>query len=553
MLKNKKIISFVFITFLLSASALAETAPLSFEDKSPLMSSVDLGEGRISLDLKSISVPDLFRLLSMKTGKTIVPSRSLKGRIDLFLNDTSYDEALDIILVSQGYAVEKKDDIYYVMTNEEYLANFGIPFLERREVKNISFRYADPDNLQVVLSELKSEIGKVIVDKSTSTLILLDTPEKNTLMEKTIALLDRPLKTKVYSLNYASAEKIKSHVEEMTTAGIGKVIVDERSRNIVVTDVPGNIAKIDGLIQALDAETEQVYIKAEIIQLTFTDNSQQGVDWTRLFKQKRFDGLTFNSDFNVLTGSEANFGKMSVGVAGSNSYTLMLEFLEEQGEVKILSRPQIAVVNNQDAQIHVGVEQPFISSTLSKNDTSSSESYTDEVEYKDVGVMLRVKPVIGRDGFITVDIKPEISSIKETITTNAGSVIPVLEKSTAESKIKVKDGSMVMIAGLIQDKRSDVEKGIPILKDLPMLGNLFRNSVVENEKTELIVFLTPTLMRGDVSVLNTDFANNVPADIMPEEYKNRVILQELMNISKADKLIDAADSKKRNIKGLKEL
>ena len=537
-----KILIFFSAVILTGNAFIAEAAP---ENTVPIQN-VDLGEGRISLDLKGIAAGDLFRIFSLKTGWTIVSSRNIKDRINIFLNDTTYEEALEIILVSQGYAVEKREDFYYVMTEEEYLRRFGTPFRETRIAKTMGFRYADADNLRTVLSELKSAVGKIIVDKSTSTLIILDIPEKVEMLTKTALMLDKPLKTKVYELSYASAEEIKDNVEAVLTRDIGKVVVDERARTLVVTDAASNIAKVDEIVKALDAETQQVYIKTEILQVTLTDKTQQGIEWSRLLKQSRFDQLTFSNDFDVLSSTAADYGRINVGVSGSNSYTAMIELLQEQGDVKILSRPQISVLNNEEARIHVGVEQPFISSTLSRNDTSSSESYSDDIEYKNVGVMLNVKPVIGSDGFITMEINPEISSIKETITTSAGSVIPVLEKSTAQSKVKVKNGSMIMIGGLIKDKISLTEKGVPVLKDIPVLGNLFKNKTDETERTELVIFLTPTLVRGDVSVVNAEFAEYVPGELMPYEYKDRMIYNELRTLSTVEVFED------EEIRGLKE-
>ena len=140
--------------------------------------------GNISIDLKSVDIIELLRILSLKTGRTIVPGKSLSGRITIFLNNVSFDDVLDIILLSQGLACHKSGEIIYVLTNPEYKAIHGKDYLEARKMSTVRLTYAKPAGIFNAISQLKSEIGKIIVDEASGTIILMDIPEKLELMEK---------------------------------------------------------------------------------------------------------------------------------------------------------------------------------------------------------------------------------------------------------------------------------------------------------------------------------------------------------------------------------
>jgi type II secretory pathway component GspD/PulD (secretin) len=125
------------------------------------------------------------------------------------------------------------------------------------------------------------------------------------------------------------------------------------------------------------------------------------------------------------------------------------------------------------------------------------------VQFVDIGVKLTVVPTIGRDGFVTMKIKPEISSAPTTVTTTAGSRIPIVETSEVETVVKVKDGSTIMIGGLLKEEKSDEISGAPGISKVPLLGALFRNRTKDNPKTELVIFLTPQIISGENPVQNT--------------------------------------------------
>ena len=183
------------------------------EKQAPPESALD----KISLDLKNVDIVELLRVVSLKTGKTIVPSKEVSGRVTIYLSNVSFNDVLDIILLTQGLALNKKDNVYYVMSEAEYKRMFGQDYTDQRKVQTIKLAYAKPSVVFNAISQLKSDVGKIVVDESTGTFILIDIPEKLELFNKTIKELDRPLSTAIYDLNYAKAADAKTHLNDAVT------------------------------------------------------------------------------------------------------------------------------------------------------------------------------------------------------------------------------------------------------------------------------------------------------------------------------------------------
>jgi len=495
-------------------------------------------EEKISFDFKNVEIVELLRILSLKTGKTIVPSNQITGRITVFLNNISFKDVLDIILLSQNLAVEKKEDIYYIMTAAEYKVHFGKEYFEPRELKTIRLSYARPANVFNAISQLKSAIGTVIADEASGTIILIDIPEKLEVLEKTAKELDQPLQTVIFDLNYATAKDATTQLSAAITEGTGSVIVDERSSKAIISDLPGNMDKIRTLVREIDKETKQVFIEVDIVEVTFSDKLERGIDWEKVFGTRSLDRLDLVGNFGQTLDA---YQRISVGQLSPNLYNVTLDFLETYGDVKIISQPRIAVVNNEEATILVGTRDAYISQTLSQAESTTVTS--ESIEFVDVGVQLAVTPTINEAGFIIMKIKPEVSSVAETIETSLGSRIPIVQTSVAETTVKVKDGTMIMIAGLRKETHENSVTGIPGLSRIPILGVLFGKRTKETALTELIVFITPYLTRGDVMLPGTEPEKVIPEDIMPDELKQEIAKKKKMEQAITEQLLPLEEMK----------
>ncbi len=448
-------------------------------------------DDKFSLDLKGIDIIEFFKILSSKTGLNIVPSKEVKGRVTLYLNDVTFEDVFDIILVSNGLASERKGNVINVVTEEEYEKLYGESYNEKRLVQTFKLEFAEPDAVFSAVKELKSTIGKIVVDSASATVIAMDTPEKLELIQSAIKEIDVPTQTLAFALKYATAKDIDAQISKVITKGVGQINIDERSNKVIITDLPKKLDKIRSMIAELDEQEQQVLIDAKIIQITLNDTFESGIDWERLFSAANLHSLKLEGAFSPAT-SLAKEGKISIGSVSSDDYTLAFELLQTLGRTEVLSSPRIVVLNNQEASILVGTREAYVTQTQSQ--AESTNVTAENVEFIDVGVKLHVVPVINREGDITMKIKPEVSSTKTPLITALGSKIPIVETSEAQTTLRIKDGNTIILGGLMKKEDNKTSYQLPFFGSIPFLGSLFKSRSDEKKKTELAIFITPRII-----------------------------------------------------------
>lgn len=471
----------------------AETTSEEFLPSSDIKEITDAnGEERISLDLRAINIIEILKILSVKTNKNIVPTQAVKGRVNLYINNVTFTDALDVILISNKLAADQRGDVLVIMTEAEYKALYGRDYNEAKEIKSFRLKHATPSSLFKVLESLKSSIGKIIVDAESGTVVLIDTPEAVKRMYETAAKIDIPLETKAFELQYAEAEDIKTKLDALITTGVGKVTIDERTNSILVTDLPGKMAALMQMVSLFDNETKVVFIETQILEIELEDRYQYGVNWERFMSD--FQGVHLTSTFppaSTLTQKQS----FVFGDLAEKNWRATFQMLNTLGDTRILSRPSLTVVNNSEASIMVGTREVYSTSSLSQ---SSDTTVTSEsIEFIEVGVKLNVTPTINADGFITMKIKPEVSSVVDTYTTANDNEIPVVQTSESSTTVKIRDGDMIMIAGLMKDTKTHSSMGIPLLHKIPFIGAMFGSRDSRDQKKEIIVFIKATILQGD--------------------------------------------------------
>lgn len=452
----------------------------------------DASPGKISLDLKGVDIIELLKILSVKMKINIVPTKDVTGRVSVFLNDVTFEDALDIILISNGLAAVQEKNIITVMTLEKYMEMYGRPYKETRKVRTIKLKNAAPKDIFSALAELKTTIGKIIVDEASGTVVLMDIPENLDLMEKTARTIDEAKEIEVFELRYAKAEDVKAQLDNIVTSGASRVELDARTNKIAISDLPDKMKTIRKMIEAFDDATKQVLIEAQIVQVALNDRTQMGIDWEKLFKNDNYKGMDLKGVFGQTLTS---YGQFTIGTMDDYKFNIVIQALSLITKTNILSRPRIAVCNNEEASILIGSKEVYFSQTQSQSTVTTTTA--ESVNYVDVGVKLNVTPRITEDGYVIMKIRPEVSSVRETATSPLGSEVPVVETSEAETTVKVKNGAMIMIAGLMKEDIRSTTNKIPILGDLPFLGALFRNTDDQKQKTELAIFITPRIITGD--------------------------------------------------------
>ncbi len=341
------------------------------------------------------------------------------------------------------------------------------------------------------LSQVKSDIGRVIVDESTNTLILMEAPPLIYRMDKLAHQMDQPLETRVFALNNSPVKTMVLLIQEAVTKGMGKVAMDERTNQVMVTDYPAKLEELARMIKAFDERSLEVFIEAKILQVSLSDKFQLGIDWQDfLSKQLKLQGLT---GLGLTSGGRIIFSSLDKKRAGEAE--IVLEALRTYGDTRILSEPRLTVVNNQEAKILVGSKEPYVTTQISQAGTGTAIT-AEQVSFIDVGVKLFVTPTITRDGFVQMKIRPEVSSKMGTLTTSQKNDIPIVETAEAETVLLVESGGTVILGGLIKDEVSSDQNRIPVLGDIPLLGRVFRTNKETTKRTELVVFLTPRIVSG---------------------------------------------------------
>jgi type II secretory pathway component GspD/PulD (secretin) len=453
------------------------------------------------------------------------------------------------MLRSNSLAYDKKGDIYNVMTEPEYRQLYGKNFFDTRQVCVFRLKYAIPEQAFSLLDAVKSEIGRLLVEPESGAVMLIDTPEKISEAQKTLEALEQKASVKVFNLKYAKAKDIEEQLRnQLDLKKVGMIRADERTNQVIVQTLPERMKDIEELITSLDKKTKAVLIDTKIIKIKLSNQSDTGVQWEGLFSVARQYGMTYIgstpfsavqaatdawrsrsevlSDMGGKVGSypfsgttssyssstKATLGKnMHIGIVnGKRDFDVLVNYLQTLGKSKIIASPSISVVNNQEAKIHIGERRAYVTTTTTTGTTTSTVS--EEVTYVDVGVRLSVTPTINEDGYVTMKVKPEISSIVGTVTSSSNNAIPIIDTSTAETTVIAKDGSTIIIGGLGREEKTMSSEQVPILGKIPLLGFLFRNKTETMEHVELIIMLTPIIFEGD-RFITTQEAEKFPAKL----------------------------------------
>ncbi len=279
------------------------------------------------------------------------------------------------------------------------------------------------------------------------------------------------------------------------TFGEVQIIADDRRNSLVILAAEQDYRMVESAIKKLDVVPLQVLIQASILEVTLRDDLSYGVEW--FFK----NGLQGGSS------GKAGIGRLDLGSTGisalspSFSYTVIdnvdqvriaLNALANESEVNILSSPSLMVLDNETATINVGDEIPV--PTRQAVSTIDPDAPTvNEIQFRKTGVALTVTPRVNNSGLVTMEIDQEVSSA--TATTSSELDAPTIQNRGISSTVAVNTGETIVLGGLIQDTQSESESGIPLLRDIPMLGKLFSQTASENLRTELLVMITPKVVR----------------------------------------------------------
>ena len=439
----------ILATFFLSVVALAAASEPT-EQAAPAVEAVTeqpaTGQtsNLISLDFKEADLQQVLRIISLKSGVDIVASPDVAGVVTMKLTNVPWDQALDIILRTYGFTYERKGNIVRVMTTD--------------------------------------------------------------------ALALEALSTEVFALGYAKAKDVPSIINEMLSDR-GRVKFDERTNTIVVTDIPPVLFQIKMVIERIDQPEQQVLIETRIVETKLERDENLGIDWSDTASVTQ-TASSFGSSFPfVADGTYGALGDRFFATPTTKSNTITLgtltgpalsatiNALKQRTDTKIVSNPTLAVMNNQEAKIHIGEEFPVPTFSV---DPSTGNTTISGFDSKTLGTVLSVTPHVNPNREVLVDLQPQIIAFSSNVTFSTGGSssvsLPRFTSQTVKTQVRVDDGQTVAIGGLV--KETDVKQvtRVPILGDLPIFGALFTQShhfdggTGPTLKQDLLIFLTVHLM-----------------------------------------------------------
>jgi type IV pilus assembly protein PilQ len=426
---------------------------------------------RLTLNFQDIDVRSVLQLLADTSGQNIVVSDSVAGNLTLRLQNVPWDQALDIVLRTKGLDKRRQDNVIIIGPTEELATREKAELAAHKEVQELS-----------------------------------------------------PTHTEFMQVNYAKVSDLAKLIKstggkDSMLSARGSLSVDERTNTLLVQDTSDKLADIRRLVQILDVPVKQVLIEARIVivsdtferdlgarfgvsaasSLTGGNNSLLAISGNNLATNQIAAGgvppkatsilpaTTLNNRYQVNTPAANTNGSLGVSLlAGSYLVDLELSAAQNEGKSEVISSPRVITANQKTATIMQGVEIPF-------QESASSGATT--TQFKDAVLKLKVTPLITPDNRVILDLDVSDDSVGQQVTSATGGSVPSIDTRQIITQVLVNDGQTVVLGGILDTTRSKAANKVPFLADIPILGFLFRSTIDINNKTELLIFITPKILR----------------------------------------------------------
>lgn len=400
----------------------------------------------ISLDFKDIDVLDVFRLIAEVSGFNVVIDPDVKGKITIRLDNVPWDQALDVILKNQGLDKEIEGNVMRIA----YMTKLRDERVLKRQMEEAKARIRERD-------------------------------------------------TKIVYLSYAKSADIAPLIKKLLSVQ-GDIIIDDRTNSLIVLDFTENIERAIKLIKILDVRTKQVFINAQIVRTDKNFSRQLGIQWGGRFVADAVHGNTSGYQFpnqymvDLQQGTEDGYavnlpsGSQLIGLTFGNVLDTLklraaLTAAESEGLTKTISNPRVTTSDNKKANVTSGSRIPY--QTFTKEGTG-------EIEWIDAGIKLDATPHVTHDNFISMNVSvtkdaPDFSNLVNGA--------PPINQNRASTDVIIKDGETLVIGGLNETIVGDSQARIPFLGRIPILGLLFKNMSKSNKFSDLLIFITPQIMK----------------------------------------------------------
>jgi type IV pilus assembly protein PilQ len=441
---------------------------------------------RLTLNFQDIETRAVLQLLADASGQNIVVSDSVQGSVTLRLQNVPWDQALDIVLRTKGLDKRRNDNVIIVAPTDELAAREKAELAARQDVQELAplrteylqVNYAKASDLAGLIKStgssggLLSKRGTVSVDERTNTLLLQDSSDRLDDIRRLVGTLDIPIRQVqiearivIVSDDFSRELGARAGFSGFDTYGSGTGL-GYTSGSALAND----IALKDFLERANDA-----------------DPNNDGVP----FVTSATDGVA-PPRYNVNLPVANPAGSLAFMLLGAD-YLVDLEIsaAQAEGRGEVISTPRVITANQREASIEQGVEIPY-------QESASSGATT--IQFKKAVLSLKVTPQVTPDNRIILDLNVKKDSVGQVIVGGAGQQVPSIDTREITTSVIVNDGQTVVLGGILETERRETEKKVPYLGDVPVLGHLFKTTGRTNNKDELLIFVTPKILREGVSV-----------------------------------------------------
>ncbi len=456
-----------------------ELASSDEDDLSDFTGAVDVSEyDLVDLHVNNEDLGNILQLLSIQSQRNIISSNNVSASVTADLYGVTFYEALDAILHVNGYGYIEKGNFIYVYTAEELME---FEALSRHPITRIiTLDYLNATDAAEFAKMLLSETGTLTTNAQTEAFSITDGIPAG-------------------ADNYAN------------------------SATIVVYDFEENVDEIEALIAELDTKPAQILVEATILQTTLNEANAFGMDFALIQNLDFTDFVGTGGPLSVVDGLINGQGETVDGTAvdipnghgaglsstvGNTSgpaslkagfvngdVGVFLRVLDEVTDVTVVSNPKLLTLNRQPARVLVGTRVGYL------NSTTTNTSTTQSVEFLDVGTQLSVRPFVSKNGLIRLELRPQVSSFTlRQVSDNAGATVTIPDEDTTEmnTNVMVRDGQTVVLGGLFTETTSSTRRQVPVLGDVPLVGNAFKGYDDETRRSEIIFLITPSIVNDTV-------------------------------------------------------
>ena len=455
-----------------------EVKPVSKEQKEAAKREEDQYTGeRLSLNFQDIEVRAVLQLLADFTSLNIVTSDTVQGNLTLRLQNVPWDQALDLILKTKGLAMRRSGNVIMIAPTEEIATREKLEIESKKQVEElaplqtelIQINYAKASDLAGLLRSqdktLLSERGKVSVDERTNTLIVLETADRLASIRKLVAKLDVAVRQVLIESRIVIA-----HNDFARDLGVrfGATGTRASSNNLIVGTGSGA-----GASSMVDSAVT---------------NQQANANGSPYPISIPAAGNRYN--FNLPAGGTA--GSIAFAILGRNTLLdLELSALQQEGRGEVISSPRVITSNQKEAVIKQGTEVPY---------QEAASSGATSVSFKEAVLSLTVTPHITPDDRIRMDLKVTKDSVGQVVPTAGGGSNPSIDKREISTQVLVQSGETVVLGGIHEQEKRENTAKVPFFGDLPFIGVLFRRSQTVDQNTELLIFVTPKVLKDNLKI-----------------------------------------------------